>query len=92
MDNNRCKKIVWSTWHGHQCRRKIWKDGYCKQHHPDTVKERDEARRKRWEEKQEISPWRLLQKASERIKELEKENKKLKKELLRRPNGTAPLD
>ena len=40
-----CKKMVpgsgWGTFR--QCSRKAVKDGYCKQHHPDSVKARDDA-------------------------------------------------
>lgn len=51
-----CKRSVsgegkWGAFHQHQCTRPIWKDGYCKQHHPDKeeerrAKRREEARRK----------------------------------------------
>ena len=58
----------------HRCRRNAVKDGYCKQHHPDTVAKRDEERRLRWEEKQNTSPIRKLAQAMEKIKELEAEN------------------
>ena len=44
MDSDRCKTRVtipgiWSQ--DHQCSRKAKKDGFCKQHHPDTVAARD---------------------------------------------------
>jgi len=54
-DPKRCKAAVWTprAWHAHQCPRKPWKDGWCKQHHPDTVKTREEAYEKRYKEKQE---------------------------------------
>lgn len=29
-----------------QCQRSVWKDGYCKQHHPETVRVRREKRDK----------------------------------------------
>jgi hypothetical protein len=56
MNDSRCKKTVypneqWGAFHPHQCNRKVWKDEYCKQHHPDTVKERRDKRNKVWEEK-----------------------------------------
>jgi len=44
-----CKHNVYADWHTHQCPRKAWKDGYCKQHHPDTIAERDRKRREKWE-------------------------------------------
>ena len=52
-----CKKMVMSLggWYSRQCYRKSVKDGYCKQHHPDSVKARREASIKRYEEKQKHS-------------------------------------
>ena len=84
MDKTRCKKDVrdsgmWPSYH--QCYRKIWKDGFCKLHHPDTVKKRSEEKEKRWEAKQKTETWYLLGKAYEKIDKLERENKKLKKRL-----------
>lgn len=32
----------------HQCRNKVWKDDYCKTHHPDTVAKRNDANRQRY--------------------------------------------
>ena len=51
---NNCKEFVrgegtWGSFHRHQCNRRAVKDGYCKQHHPDTVAERNEKRNKRYE-------------------------------------------
>jgi hypothetical protein len=43
MDINHCQEKVFDGWHDFQCKRKIWNDGYCKQHHPDTVKARREG-------------------------------------------------
>jgi len=42
-----CHKPVWSGggWHSYQCKRKIWKDEYCKQHHPDEVEARFQKKR-----------------------------------------------
>jgi hypothetical protein len=55
VDNPRegyCKQSVYvasGNWgHSHQCSRKVKLDGYCKQHHPDTVKARDDAQRAKW--------------------------------------------
>jgi len=55
-DQTRCKIDVSGEgrfgWvHPHQCRRKIWKDGFCRQHHPDTVKDRLTEADKRWKVK-----------------------------------------
>ena len=44
-----CKQVVWGNWGSHQCSRKPWKDGYCKQHHPDTVKSREAKRTAKWD-------------------------------------------
>lgn len=41
---NRCKESIFRDWHNYQCQRKAWKDGYCKQHHPDEVKKKAKAR------------------------------------------------
>jgi predicted phosphohydrolase len=39
--NGRCKERVWNgQFSDYPCSRKDWKDGYCKQHHPDSVKKR----------------------------------------------------
>lgn len=81
MDAARCKEMIWCGWHMCQCSRKIWKDGYCKQHHPDSVKEREKKRDERYEAKKAKSPWRLLEKANARIKELEAKMKEFESEI-----------
>lgn len=54
-----------------QCSRKSWKDGYCKQHHPDTVEARNIKLRKQYEEKQKNQPYyRLRNLIDQRRKEL----------------------
>ena len=70
-DETRCVVRVWEGFHDHRCFRKTWKDGYCKQHHPDTVAERRRKSMEKWEEKRKQEPWYRLQRANERIKELE---------------------
>ena len=40
--SGRCKEQVWNGYTIHLCLRKDWKDGFCKQHHPDSVKKRRE--------------------------------------------------
>jgi len=77
----RCKEKVhpnnrWGSFHPRQCHAKIWKHGYCKIHHPDTVRIRQEAKEKRWEEEKENNPILLLQKANKQIEILEAEIKK----------------
>ena len=75
MDETKCKADVyrgrWSR--KSQCDRKPWKDGWCKQHHPDSVKAREEASEKRWEENRKQQPWYKLREAQRRIAELEAE-------------------
>jgi hypothetical protein len=76
MIDDRCVESVrepgmWPRFH--QCHRKEWKDAYCKQHHPETIKAREEKARAAWEVKKKKEPWYLLQKAKERIAELEAE-------------------
>jgi hypothetical protein len=61
----RCKETVYpnetyGAFHGHQCTRNVWKDGYCKTHHPETVKARDEKRRQKWAEQQANSPYAAI--------------------------------
>lgn len=57
----RCKQSVASpgrfgSFHPHQCSRYVWKDGYCKQHHPDTKEARLKANEDTWKRKQRMSP------------------------------------
>jgi hypothetical protein len=78
MDSTRCQERVypnerWGSFHGHQCKFKVWKDCYCKKHHPYTVKARHEAREKAWKKQRENNPLLLLQKANVRIEELERQ-------------------
>jgi len=78
-----CKQMVWSqgTWRRRQCFRDAWKDGYCKQHHPDTVKKRDEERAARYEAKQKQSPWYKLEIACKEIRRLKAKIRRLEKKL-----------
>ena len=53
FDESRCKTSVRWRDRGvgfHQCTRRPWKDGWCRQHHPDTVKEREAEKDKRYRE------------------------------------------
>jgi len=59
--------------HSHQCKRKPWKDGLCKQHHPDTRAERNRKRREIADEKRKNSAWFQLGEARRRIADLERE-------------------
>ena len=50
-DEKRCKEQIRGKGyfpHYTQCKRSIWKDGYCKQHHPETIDERREKRDVQW--------------------------------------------
>ena len=79
VDKSKCQVGILVNYKFRQCRRKIWKNGYCKQHHPDTVKKRREESNRRYEEKRTHEPWYVLQKARERIAALEAENATLRR-------------
>lgn len=79
--SEKCKKEIMINYHVHPCSRNAWKDGYCKQHHPDTIKARSELSQKRWQEKEKQSPWYKLQEANKRIKELENKIKELESKI-----------
>ena len=83
IDPARCKEAVYSgdIWSGYvPCSRKVWKDGYCKQHHPDTVAERKRKADEKWRLAQENSPYTRLEKAIARVKQLEAERDLLREE------------
>ena len=80
-DPAKCKEKVWDGWNSRQCSRSVWRDGYCKQHHPDEVKKRRDAAMERYEEKLKKSPYVRLADAKERIAELESEVKSLRQQL-----------
>jgi hypothetical protein len=81
--SEKCKKRVWgqSSFNSYSCSRNAWKDGYCKQHHPDTVTERRKKSDAAYEIKRKQSPLYKLQQAIVKIKALEEENKELKQRL-----------
>lgn len=62
-----CKASVNHDWHYAQCSRNPWKDGWCKQHHPDSIETRYEKSLERYKEQQENSPFA---RAAWQIKEL----------------------
>lgn len=76
----RCKEQVAgaSGWRSHRCERRAVADGYCKQHHPDSVKARQEAAARRYEERLDASPYRQIKRLTARIAELEAELAKVK--------------
>ena len=68
----------------HQCRRKPWKDGWCKQHHPDTEAKRRQQRQGQREardaHRREYGPWAQLRKAREEIARLKARIAELEKQ------------
>lgn len=48
---DKCKEKVWpaGAWHAAQCARNATRDGYCAQHHPETVKARRDAARAKFD-------------------------------------------
>ena len=63
----RCNERVFGDNHpfrGGQCSRYDWKDGKCKQHHPETKKARSEAQDAKWkaarDERERNSPQRKI--------------------------------
>lgn len=62
----------YGSFYHHSCIRNAWKDGFCKQHHPEEVKKRAKAQELRWEEKQKNSPLGRLQVVVAENKELKK--------------------
>jgi len=95
-----CSKTIYGDWaRKRQCSRKAVKDGFCKQHHPDTVVARDKKNQERWEAERENTPTAKLYRALDRIKELEsklayqsKEREILRKELNRFEGHKSPFD
>ena len=71
----KCKAKVFDGWRFHSCPRYASIDGFCKQHHPDTVAERHRKRDERFRQKMDASP---LSKCIKRTQELEAEIRRLK--------------
>lgn len=69
---DQCKKTIYTgTWaRSSQCSRKAVADGYCKQHHPDSVKARREKSAARWEEQRKQTSHYRLGEALDTIKAL----------------------
>jgi hypothetical protein len=55
---DRCKEMVYDPqgWHGQRCSRRAAKDGFCKQHHPDAVRARQEKSAQECKERTRRSP------------------------------------
>ena len=85
MDKKKCKKQVWNNWNPCQCSRNAAKDGYCKQHHHDSVKARREKSDRQHEEdyyqKSKGYAFNFVEEATDEDlkKLLEKINKKIRK-------------
>lgn len=60
--------------YSHQCTFNAVKDGYCKRHHPDAVKIREEKHREKFQKQFDNSPLRMLKTSAE---QLEKANAKI---------------
>ena len=73
----------------YQCSRKPRKDGWCKQHHPESEKKRREERTKRWEKKRGNSPWMKLDRANEKVNSLLAACVKTEKALCSLANDTS---
>lgn len=53
---SKCMEEVCESGRGalhYQCSRKIWKDGFCKQHHPATIEAKLSAREQKYQEERE---------------------------------------
>jgi len=57
FDGKKCNFKVFDGWHYHPCSRNEWKDGYCKQHHPDSVAKRQQEAKARYEAKRKVDPY-----------------------------------
>jgi len=53
----KCQKMLYrGTYHSLPCKRNVWKDGWCKIHHPETVAARIAKSEARWKEKMKELP------------------------------------
>ena len=73
LDPERCCETFMDNYSSRQCQRKPKIDGYCKQHHPEGVRARQQESDRRYLAKRATSPWGRLEKAKARISELERE-------------------
>jgi hypothetical protein len=67
---DRCKEDIWDryTYKTYRCARNAVKDGFCKQHHPDAVKARQEKSAKLYAEKREKDPLRIAYKEIDQLR------------------------
>ena len=75
----KCKAKVFDgfRWGGRGCSRNAVNDGFCKQHHPDTQKERNKKSQEKYEEKVKQSASYKLKIATEENAKLREQNAKL---------------
>ena len=70
-DPNRCKaKVASFGWPFRQCQHPVWRDGWCKQHHPDIEAVRKEQQWLEYQRKRKTDPDIRLVKAQEEIERL----------------------
>lgn len=73
LDSKQCTAEVPGAvgWRLVQCSRKAWKDGFCKQHHPDSVRERQAKSYRRFDEKMKRQnlPFEQLKRRTEALRE-----------------------
>ena len=84
----RCKQRVspkgqWGAFHQYQCHRNSVRDGFCTQHHPDTVKARSEAADVAFRLKMDrkAAPFVALSESKVKIEKLEQDVKVLREAL-----------
>ena len=66
-----CKKEMRNNWGHSPCSRNAVQDGWCRQHHPDSVEKRKKASTERFNAKEANSIPARFERAQERITELE---------------------
>lgn len=66
--SEQCKQKVYdkSGWHPYQCTRNAVQDGFCKQHHPDSVKARQDKSYAEYKARLAIDPYNLAIKRAEK--------------------------
>jgi len=74
----KCKQKLWRWEHWLPCEGKVWKDGCCKRHHPDSIADRNAKHERDYAAKRKQSLPYLFGEALKKIKELENEIARLK--------------
>ena len=69
--SDKCKEKIFGDYRYRPCSRKAVTDGFCKQHHPDTIAARNKKSQERWEKERYNSTGNQLARAKTRITELE---------------------